>query len=239
MGLLLAACSPAIPYYRYRYDAEAASRNTIHRVVLRSVTAPEELLENKSRIDEALAACLQSANLVVVPFESTRAQWQAAFANADDAYNPATGEADPEKLKAIYQDYLARVARADIADAVIEPAVVRRHAKLSSKVALWDGVRRRIPMTNDYNWEWSGEGDVLSLRVAVFAVDGPRILVNYGGLEYPYEYAWKGRKMISRLRDDLFTDPAVVRESVRIALHPFVPNQDIPAHPRFYEDHVD
>lgn len=235
----VSGCSPAIPYFRYQFDARAVDRAEIRHVVVRSVAVPEEWREHEDRIDDAIARHLRSAGFTVVSFDAARPHWDAALADAAAPYDPRTGEADPEQLRAIYLDYLARLDQAGIADAVVEPAVVARKAKLSAQVALWDGVRRRIPMHSGDVWNWGGSGDVLSLRVTVYATDGSLILSNYGGLEYPYEHGMKGRKIVTRVRDDLFLTREFVESAVRIAFHPLVPDPRIPDKPRFYEDRID
>jgi len=236
---VIAGCSASIPYYRYVFDSEATSRHEIRRIVVRGVTLPQELRANKALIDAAIDARLVGAGFTLIPFHETQEHWQAALENGAPSYDPTTGEVDRDNLVAIYHDYLARVAQADIADAVVEPAVVKRLAKLSSKVALWDGVRRRIPTDSGNEFDWSGTGDVLSLRITVYATDGTLLLSNYGGLEYPYRHARKGRGVTSQLRDDLFANREFVEAGVRVALHPFIREPSYPERPRFYVDRID
>ena len=229
--VLAPACAANVPYYQFTHNPP---ERTIRKVVLRPVVIPEIWKDDAPKLNDAIAARLRTADLGIVPFEETRSYWTEAFSAAGPLYDVRTGEPNKKAMRAVYTDYLDRLATAGAADAVVEPAVVARVAKLSSKSAFWDGIRMRIPDT--YGGKWTGTADVLSLRITVMGVDGEQVLLNFGGLEFPHEFRSKGGKLDSELRDDLFRDREQVDRAVAIALHPFVPYAEFPSRPRLYVD---
>jgi hypothetical protein len=129
--------------------------------------------------------------------------------------------------------FARRVAAETGADQVLMPSLMVREGRYSGTNLRWDGVMRRLDMKNQNphaSTRISGKDLALSIRVSIFDADGELVFEQLGGIEpiTAYEHtAGKVTEMDSgsvkrRIRDDLFEDDAILRDSVRVALTPLI-----------------
>jgi hypothetical protein len=120
-------------------------------------------------------------------------------------------------------------------DEVVVPWVAMRPAQMKGRMVAWDGVTRELERyrgrrtgMDDARYLDALEGSFAapSLQVAVFSAQGEKLFEGTGGLDLVQDVLLVGDKQAGfRVemppRDEIFSDTALLREGVALALDPY------------------
>ncbi len=193
-----------------------------------------EVQSGARALDREIGSYLESQGRDVERFDllEGRTLWKRAMAQAR-----AGGS-----LEGAVGIFVRELARGHQFDVLAMPSLILHQTRMDSCNASWDGVSRRMRITNapaagtgreqsDYakGVAWggiSGPAWVTSVHVLVFARDGSRLFEGRGGVDFLHEVDLldQGRSFRYELRPNgsLFLDPARVREGVVRAFTPYL-----------------
>jgi hypothetical protein len=239
--LALGGCvATAVPYYRFHYDRESATRLAPRRLLVRPAILPPNLDVSTRLVDDEIVRHLKSHGFAVVDWSAAGAQthWDAAFADRN-LFDPRTGAYLSDEARQGYRAFLQGLQQAGVCDAVVEPSIVARTARLSGVVGVWDGNRERIRDWRGDEVTWNGTASALSLRILVSALDGTLLFRSHGGIDLVDEYVPRRGSAKPQRRADLLATEADVRHAVAVAFHPFIELESFPRRPLLYDDKLD
>jgi hypothetical protein len=179
---------------------------------------------------ELLQYCASVAGPVVaLEREGAGSLWNEVMAEMKE-------EVDRGDLYAAYGRFARRVAEQAEVDRIVFPTVLTRAARVSGRVAEWDGVRRPVEVPGRPNESidtfpqgkiWlnrhgaQGELAAASLHIAVLSADGQLRFQGTGGLVLLQELSTpkerEGLELSVVMRKDPFTDAASLRHGIAAA----------------------
>ena len=169
----------------------------------------------------------------------------------DSAEALQKGREEPPDLAAVASVFSRALSKESDFDLLVLPSLVYRDARVTGRVAQWDGVRRRIrfrirsaaprgsapsiadpvdssnlsvaePVAPDYRGQITG----LSLHALVFTPEGRGVFQGFGGLDLVHDTVQKregsGDDSFLRLHAKLLDNPEHVREGIALALDPYL-----------------
>jgi hypothetical protein len=181
------------------------------------------------------------------PFEEFSDLWTSKAASVGGLY-AAGGAFVPERYDEVVRGLLAALREDGRAlDALVLPYLAVRDALIGRMTARWDGVERKVRLVwpsrsvkarfpQGASFAVSGTVKSTSLHVMIYGAGGEKLVDHYGGLELITEFmVTTGFDDSSRVpnylmwswgyeprdRADLFQDPEVLRQGVRIAFAPY------------------
>jgi hypothetical protein len=151
----------------------------------------------------------------------------------------ANGESSTSNTALSGPNYLAareelakRMLKAHPADMVVMPTLLFREGRYSGTRLKWDSVKRPVVMTERAAGASTamikGKDRATSVRITLFDREGHRVFERHGGIEPMTRYSMNDAfyfsefQIKSKLRDDLFEDPWMITDGVRIALEPWL-----------------
>lgn len=194
------------------------------------MSLPNELADSAERLDHELHAYLtaRGKKIETVDLPDARGAWLASTqeckSRAQQGCRGFDGAAGvlAERLRD-GRDY----------ELVIIPNLISRAIKTSARNACWDGVCRELEVRPAHGAIQLDQMTVQapSLSVFAFSRDGDKVFEGVGGLDLAHRLQLVGSSIVAFggmlvPREDLFTDSALVREGIAIALHPLVPEDD-------------
>ncbi len=188
----------------------------------------------RTRYRDALAARLTQLGFQVLDSDEFGRLWEAARTAAGGYYDPFTGRPDEAKTTAARARVLQGLPEGSRPDAVVVARVVERAASYSAGTAEWDGTRQpveasgRAPSLFDAERSRGGHLTASSLELRILDPAGVSLFDGVGGIELT-ELVEGGRPM-HLTANHLFSDPALDRRAVDIALGPLAPPTPAAAH---------
>ena len=159
------------------------------------------------------------------------AQWAASIIEVKES------KALEDNFEAAMRVYVAGLAETHSFDAVIAPSIVYRNTKTRDRTVKWDGVFRKIKVTN-LSDEAKNKGlarklaveiAAVSLHVMVFSPDGDLIFQKYGGLDLAHDVDMTGAEFTMRpglsLKKGLFKESEHLHEGIGVAFDPYLPRR--------------
>lgn len=189
-------------------------------------TLPDFLLGPAERIQNDLRAYLEESHRTwfTLPLTEVVAQRSALSDTGRAPAKEETAEPADDRLRSQFARQLAREHAFDV---IVFPELVAENVMVhQGGVAAWHGVKRKQRIVRGegappdlYSW---GKNVALSLRMRVFTPQGVKRFESYGGLDLLYEARVVGNQYRMDVSADLITDPALIREGVRLALAPYL-----------------
>ena len=201
-----------------------------------AVSLPSEISRGAKPVHSELGAYLRERGLEVehLSLPEARRRWHEAVAEAAQARSSDAGSVFARDLGA----WLGF-------DAILMPSLVLHSVRVTDSSGTWDGVRRRVHMTNLPSRGMGIEADTFtkgvafggttgsvmatSLHVRVYSADGRRVFEGQGGLDFAQEADLSSahrRSWELIMKSGLLRDPEILREGVEIALGPYLPARD-------------
>lgn len=197
------------------------------------IAMPGELTSGAKRVDQALHGYLaeRGKSIETLGLAEARKAWLASAMECKAVGRGCRGFDGAARV-------LARHLRENREyELLIVPYLLLRPARMRLNNVAWDGVERRIERigeSNDGGFELdSGSIEAPSLAVFAFSSDGDKLFQGVGGLDlahrlvFPPKRGSQALRWTFELRDDLFSDPALLREGVAVALDPLLPRSDV------------
>jgi hypothetical protein len=159
------------------------------------------------------------------------AQWAASIIEVKES------EALENNFETAMRVYVADLAKAHSFDAVISPSIVYRTTKTRDQTVKWDGVFRKIKVTNlsdeakkkGLKRKLAFEVAGVSLHVMVFDLSGDLIFQKYGGLDLVHDVDMAGAEFTMNpglsLKKGLFKETEHLHEGIEIAFDPYLPKR--------------
>ncbi len=159
------------------------------------------------------------------------AQWAASIIEVKES------EALENNFETAMRVYVADLAKAHSFDAVISPSIVYRTTKTRDQTVKWDGVFRKIKVTNlsdeakkkGLKRKLAFEVAGVSLHVMAFDLNGDLIFQKYGGLDLAHDVDMAGAEFTMRpglsLKKGLFKETEHLHEGIGIAFDPYLPKR--------------
>jgi hypothetical protein len=238
VALLLWACGP-----KSSYDPFVVPEGNVYgtaQVIAMApfpepadISVPDSILQIlESLIDSTLSA----GGFTTIPAEAFAKSWQAIVEELGRVYDPMTGRLDGEKYRVAEERLGRELSEQFDVDALMYPELVLADAAYADGVAKWDGASQSVASFWDHVGEAlsalanglsnvqhvstypSGTVSALSLRVALFSLDGSELYTNWGGIEIVAD-----REDGGFLPDERrFREPQRIRRSVEMALRPLI-----------------
>jgi hypothetical protein len=217
-----AACSLP-PKHEYELAPGQAYTSNLETVLLIPINETADLPNGLEKGEEAVFRLVreylqaQGLDVKTPKLAEFRRSWTAAL---DRAQRESMSQPADNVLREVdLTDLISGIAE-DLepeADLVAVPNMVIRDGELSSRSLRWDGVRRRVPITQPV--KFSGTMTAASLHVAIFTADGRQVFSGYGGLDV----LWRSniRAVRSELIENRLEDEANLREGVCVGFHPY------------------
>jgi len=159
------------------------------------------------------------------------AQWEASIAEVQQS------KALKNNFESAMRVFVTHLAKAHSFDAVIAPSLVFRKTKVRERTAKWDGVFRKMKITNlsdaakkkglarSMTIDLAG----VSLHVMVMDPSGRVIFQNYGGLDLAHDVDMTNVEFTMSpklaVRSDLLKDGEHLDEGITLAFDPFLPKR--------------
>ncbi|HUO78625.1 MAG TPA: hypothetical protein VMU00_00645 [Steroidobacteraceae bacterium] len=224
-----AANAPAAPDPRFKVPRTELLA-TVRSVGVMTVTVPDRVPDAEAvarRLEQAILAHLAPAGFELVPPQAMREIQDRAKTTLGGLYDPMTGHADNDKIRA-YREYIVSEYRHQHpVDAWLRVAVVERAAPYVNGKAAWDGVSDSCTGRTGLGGLLSSGGasgyvPALTLVVRLDAADGRVLYQGVGGLQV-LRYVKQGDAMMETVGIDpkfIMSDPARDERALGIALDP-------------------
>jgi len=202
-------------------------------VNLTIVKAPPEFSPVLDDMFGAIAGYIRDRGDTLETFSRKEAiaQWAASIREVKES------EALENNFETAMRVYVAGLAKTHSFDAVIVPSLVYRSTKTRDRTVKWDGVFRKIKVTNlsdeakkkGLARKLAFEVNGVSLHVMVFDPDGDLIFQKYGGLDLAHEVDMTGAEFTMNpglsLKKDLFSESEHLHEGIGVAFDPYLPKR--------------
>jgi hypothetical protein len=229
--LLAAAAIACGPITDNRLHDDEAARFRSALVLPLNVIAklPDDLAPGSERVEDDLAAYLREHGRQVrtISYDEARSAWRASV----DECRRELGDCEDFALPARY--LALRLRDAGDHDLVIVPYLRFRAAKNCAEHVHWDQVERPVEKTGPGLYEDGTaafeiddvEMRAVSLEIYALTRDGERAFDGDGGIEVVDRLYVPKRpeEIVAEPREDLYENPAWIREGVAISLHPLIP----------------
>jgi len=233
LGLALAAGCASRPTKEPTVLAGSAARSLLILPLNVAVVMPRVLEAKSPAVWHALEVYLRrdDRRLRTVSYEVARKFWLECIEQARAKKGAKASYEDAARLLVL------RLAKYADFDTVIAPTLYVREARISGRIASWDGVERPVEIeaaasvarqVADVPLE--GSAPAASLHAVVFDAQGNEIQEGRGGLDLLVSV--RVRRSAGPLggapafdfepRTDFFSDPAHLREGIAKALSPFL-----------------
>jgi hypothetical protein len=199
------------------------------------LSLPSEISDGAAPAQSQIVAYLAERDLSVERLDLGAGRRELRRAAAEAERRGAPGSA-----REIFVQALAQQRRFE---ALVKPSLLLHTVQVTDSSGSWNGVRRRLRMTNapsrgigrsDDTFSKgvaaggiSGDVMATSLHVMVFSPQGERVFEGIGGLDFVHDLDLAGARETwsfdLRRRSDLLADPALLREGVEIAFGPYLP----------------
>lgn len=208
-----------------------------------AMTLPPELEGASHRVWNALARYVQAQgkDVTTVPLADARRLWLHSYrltAAAVEATKGTAEETPALDFDAVARTFVLELGREAEFDALIMPSLFVQQARLSSHLARWDGVVRKVEVEGDVHRVGSivtstrltGTTQGASLHVAILDPEGENLHEAQAGLVLLDHMVVGGepgaavteRRFHWEPRPDLFENEEDVREGIERALDPFL-----------------
>lgn len=145
----------------------------------------------------------------------------AAMDESGSIYNPNVKQFIPYD-RAVYMKALIDLLKKYYAhDAILDPEVLLRSAKVSGDDAVWDGIKREVEVIDaptGYRLPPMAKG--ISLRLASYTRNGSGIVLTFAGIDLPYVVEFRDKEPQFVLKDQYFTEKEA-KDAVKRVLEPF------------------
>jgi hypothetical protein len=194
---------------------------------------PAEVSDGVQPVEKALLAHLKGRELEVSRLD---------LAKGRELWGQAVLEAQQQGSQDAARIFVHRLAEGHDFEVVMVPSLITRKVMVTDNSGTWDGVRRRMNITNAPSRGIGGETDTFSkgvfaggvsgdmmgtsLHLVVFSREGERVFEGIGGFDFVHEIDLSRaaqRHWDLRRRAKLPGSPEVVREGVAIAFGPYLP----------------
>lgn len=191
-------------------------------VAVAPLSLPRDLDDPGARreLQALIEGRLHDAGLEVVPARDVAVVAREVATASGGAYDRMTGKLDKAKAARIDEEVLRRLREELHADALLEPAVVRRYARLEGHRLEWDGVAEE---GESHFWEelWVGHisgGHIpaVSLQVRLRGATGQPLYERFAGMKLMERV--DGNQVVTVPRGDLLADHDVNIRAVHRAL---------------------
>lgn len=197
-------------------------------------TANASLQDGLKKLQLELATQLNAAGIETIePRMSTvMGTWRMLVKQANGESSTSNTALSGPNYLAAREELAKRMLKAHPADMVVMPTLLFREGRYSGTRLKWDSVKRPVVMTERATGASTamikGKDRATSVRITLFDREGHRVFERHGGIEPMTRYSMNDAfyfsefQMKSKLRDDLFEDPWMITDGVRIALEPWL-----------------
>ncbi len=184
--------------------------------------------EVSARYEALITEQLETAGFKVIPSREYSDIRKRLTDQVGDLYDQQTGEANQEKLDAVWTNSLLRLAEQFNTQAYLLPKIVRVGAYWSGNSTSWDGVER--PTTGEETAEWakligfssnqgqSGTIPAMSLRVDLSSMSGETYYIGRSGIQALSHF--KSGQFVTVPQSNWFVNEDWNVEAVKLALIP-------------------
>jgi hypothetical protein len=224
------ACAPVTDNRLYDEDS-AGFRSALVLPLNVIAKLPDDLAPGSERVEDALRDYLQEhgKDVRTISYADARGAWRESVdqcrreqGNCDDFAKPAR--------------YLAlHLAQAREHELLIIPYLRFREAKNCAEHVHWDQVERPVEKTGPGLYEGAPvdieDADMRAVSLEIYALgrDGERVFEGDGGIEVVDRiYVPKApEQIVAEPRENLYENPAWIREGVAISLWPLIPSPEV------------
>lgn len=179
---------------------------------------------------EMVTGHLEDEGLVVgtLRLSTVTGYWKEETEKLGGVANKESGKLDEERYETARAAVARRALEQSGAAVVVVPTLLIRKARFFGRTVMWDGVTR--PVVFEFteaapsDLTPRGEDAATSLRITIYDRSGRRIFERCAGLETAIRYVLKSKTYQRVPRNDLFRDPALLDEGVRLAFVPWLAN---------------
>jgi hypothetical protein len=185
------------------------------------------------RYEAQIASRVEGAGFTVIPASAMREIRERLKKTLGGLYDPMTGEANKDKVKAFYEYARNEFASGYKPDATLRIGILERRASITGHLAQWDGVSENTSGRSGlasflFDTDAEGSSPALSLVITLEDTKGDMMYAAFGGLQVLSYMRSTGLypKPVHVDRKYIMTDPARDARALALALGPLIGNTD-------------
>jgi hypothetical protein len=235
--VLALSCSPYYKYYKFEMQPDCITKSITLAPLNLLDEKPKELIGMDSIFSSMIDNYLKTNEKQTISNEAFKSLWILKLSEMEGIYNKHTGQFLADSLQSLISKSVSAFCKMKNVDAVLFPSIVPRKAILSGPYGYWDGIQRKLiiekPIENPNDFSWTGDAKGVSLKIIIYDKNGKPIFKSFGGIEMATKIKYFGTLPKAVSNDSLFSNSLQLKESIQIALHPFIIYADYPKHPKF------